>query len=526
MKIINTFDEIIDNKEFFGEGLADAYVVVPDKFGDERGFFSPAYIKKYLEENLQFNIFNGVVQENFSNSQKGVIRGLHYQLDPKCQTKLVSVITGEAIDVIVDIRPDSPTFKKWFGIRLKPFDKQLLVPKGFAHGFIALQDNTLFHYLVDNDYAPNMEDGIPWDDKSINIDWDSIFNQEGISKEDLLTSPKDKLHSTLYEKLEKGEIPFKREDLINDISTRYYNSKVKVMVTGGAGQLGYDVIKELTSRGYKDIYAPTIEELDLTDKEAVDKAFEEQKPDLVIHCAAYTAVDAAEENYDAAHNINVNATRYISENCSKLNSKLIYISTDYVFDGAKDLSLTYDVNDTPNPMSVYGKTKLLGEKEALKNPKTFVVRTSWVFGINGKNFMKTMLNLAETRKELSIVGDQFGSPTYTVDLSRLLVDMAGTEKYGLYHANNEGYCNWAEFAEEIFRQNGKDVIVNHLSTEDYYAPQYEKAAKEGKELHIADRPRNSKLSKDCLIDNDFALLPSWKDAVRRYSKELKLKNQG
>ena len=188
------------------------------------------------------------------------------------------------------------------------------------------------------------------------------------------------------------------------------------------------------------------------------------------------------------------------------------------------MSLTYDINDIPNPMSVYGKTKLMGEREALNNPKTFIVRTSWVFGINGKNFMRTMLNLAETKNELGIVGDQYGSPTYTVDLARLLVDMAGTNKYGLYHANNEGYCNWAEFAEEIFRQNNKDVLVHHLSTEDYYAPQYEKAKAEGKELHIADRPRNSKLSKNSLIDNDFALLPSWKDAVRRYSKELKLSN--
>ena len=528
MKIINTLDEEfkgqIDNKEYFGEGLADAYIVTPDVFGDERGFFSPAFIQKNLEESTPFQLFNGVVQENFSNSQKGVIRGLHYQLDPKCQTKLVSVVSGEAIDVIVDVRPDSPTFKKWFGIRLKPFDKQLLVPKGFAHGFIALQDNTLFHYLVDNDYAPNMEDGIPWDDKGINIDWETIFNTYGIKKEDLLTSPKDKLHSSLEEKLEKDEIPFRRKDLTDTISERYKNSKVKVMITGGAGQLGYDVKKELINRGYKDIYAPTIEELDLTNKEAVDKAFEEEKPDLVIHCAAYTAVDKAEENEEAAYDINVNATGYISENCEKLGSKLIYISTDYVFDGTKDLSLTYDINDIPNPMSVYGKTKLMGEREALNNPKTFIVRTSWVFGINGKNFMRTMLNLAETKNELGIVGDQYGSPTYTVDLARLLVDMAGTNKYGLYHANNEGYCNWAEFAEEIFRQNNKDVLVHHLSTEDYYAPQYEKAKAEGKELHIADRPRNSKLSKNSLIDNDFALLPSWKDAVRRYSKELKLSN--
>ncbi|MBO6195008.1 MAG: dTDP-4-dehydrorhamnose reductase [Bacilli bacterium] len=510
MKIINTMDEeykkLIDGKEFFGEGLEDCYVIVADKFGDSRGFFSPRFIQKELDENIPNKVFEGTVQENASKSQKGVIRGLHYQLDPKCQTKLVGVTEGEAIDVIVDIRPDSPTFKKWLGIKLRPYEKQLLVPKGFAHGFIALKDNTIFHYLVDNDYAPNMEAGIPWDDKSVNIDWKSIFESNDIKENELLTSDKDKMHSTLDEKIKNDEIPFKKSDL--KPSEKYYNSRCKVMVTGGAGQLGYDVIKELEKRGYKDIYAPTIEELDLTDKEAVDKYMDEIKPNLVIHCAAYTAVDAAEDDKEKAGNINIDATDYISNKCKEFDSKLIYISTDYVFDGNKDLNEVYEVTDETNPQSVYGLTKLMGERKALNNPKTFVVRTSWVFGINGKNFMKTMLNLSETKNELNVVSDQYGSPTYTVDLARLLVDMVGTEKYGLYHANNEGYCNWAEFAEEIFRQNKKNVKVNHVTSEEYPQKAY--------------RPKNSKLSKNALIDNDFDLLPAWKDAVRRYSKELKL----
>ncbi len=509
MKIINTMDDefkkLIDGKEYFGEGLEDCYVVIADKFGDSRGFFSPRFIQKVVEENIPNMVFEGTVQENASCSQKGVIRGLHYQLDPMCQTKLVGVTDGEAIDVIVDIRPDSPTFKKWFGIKLRPYESQLLVPKGFAHGFIALKDNTIFHYLVDNDYAPNMEAGIPWDDKNVGIDWKTIFESNNIKEEELLTSDKDKLHSTLNEKLERDEIPFKKSDL--KPSERYYNSRCKVMVTGGAGQLGYDVIKELEKRGYKDIYAPTIEELDIKDKEAVDKYMDEIKPNLVIHCAAYTAVDDAEDEKEKAGNINIDATGYISDKCKEYDSKLIYISTDYVFDGNKDLNEVYEVTDETNPQSVYGLTKLMGERKALNNPKTFVVRTSWVFGINGKNFVKTMLNKSETETELSVVSDQYGSPTYTVDLARLLVDMAGTEKYGLYHANNEGYCNWAEFAEEIFRQNKKDVKVNHVTSEEYPQKAY--------------RPRNSKLSKNSLIDNDFDLLPAWKDAVRRYSKELK-----
>lgn len=510
MKLLDTMSEeykgLIDEKNFFGEGLQDCYILIADKFGDERGFFSPRFIQKVVDEEIPYKAFEGTVQENASKSQRGVIRGLHYQLDPRCQTKVVGVNEGEAIDVIVDIRPDSPTFKKWLGIRLRPYENQLIVPRGFAHGFIAKEEDTVFHYLVDNDYAPNMEDGIPWDDESIGIDWDTIFKECDITKDELITSSKDKLHSTLNEKMENGEITFTRSDL--KPSEAYYNSRCRVMVTGAAGQLGYDVIKELEKRGYKDIYAPTIEELDLTDKEAVDKAMQEFKPNLVIHCAAYTAVDNAEEDEEKATKINVDATGYIADNCKKLDSKLVYISTDYVFDGEKPLNEVYEVTDKTNPKSVYGKTKLMGERNALNNPKTFVVRTSWVFGINGKNFIKTMLNLSETRNELTVVADQYGSPTYTVDLARLLVDMAETEKYGLYHANNSGYCNWAEFAEEIFRQNNKDVTVKHVTSEEY--PQK------------ANRPKNSKLSKNALIDNDFDLLPDWKDAVRRYSKELKM----
>lgn len=517
MEFIKTEDlkNKINNKEFFGEGLLDSYVIIPDKFGDNRGFFSPYYINNTLKENVDLPVFGNIVQCNRSMSKKGSLRGLHFQLDPKCQSKIVEVIQGSAIDVIADIRPDSETFGKWFGLLLTPENgRQLLVPKGFAHGFLALEDNTIFQYLVDNDYAPNLEAGIPWDDKSINIPWDKIFSEYGINKEDLELSPKDREHSSLKEKIDNNEIPFSRKALIGP----------KIMITGGAGQLGYDVIRELNSRGYYNIYAPTIEELDLTNKDAVDKAFDKEKPELVIHCAAYTAVDKAEENYDLVSDVNVNATSYLSDNCKKLGSKLIYISTDYVFDGTKDLNNTYNVDDTPNPLSVYGKTKLLGEKAALENPKTFVVRTSWVFGINGGNFMRSMLKASEIKKEVTVVGDQYGSPTYTVDLSRLLVDMLESDKYGVYHANNEGYCNWAEFAEEIFRQNNKDVKVNNVTTEEYYAQKYEEAKEKGEELHMANRPKNSKLSKEKLLDNDFALLPHWKDAVRRYSKELKLSN--
>ena len=282
---------------------------------------------------------------------------------------------------------------------------------------------------------------------------------------------------------------------------------MKVLVTGSGGQLGFDVVKELEKRGYNDIYSPKKEELDLTNKDSVNSYFERVKPDAVIHCAAYTAVDQAEDDEFNAIKVNIDATSYIADNCKKYNSKLVYISTDYVFDGEKPLDKVYEVDDGTNPMSVYGKSKLQGEKKALKNPHTFVVRTSWVFGINGKNFVKTMLNLAETRNELNVVSDQWGSPTYTVDLARLLVDMIETNKYGIYHANNEGYCNWAEFAEEIFNSNGINMKVNHITSEEY--PQK------------AKRPKNSKLSKKSLVNAGFELLPDWHDALKRYNKELK-----
>ena len=516
MKLINTmsdeYKEMVDGVNFYGEGLEDCYILVADKFGDSRGFFSPRVIVSALDKSIPNNVFLGLVQENVSSSQKGVIRGLHYQLDPKCQTKIVGVNKGEAIDVIVDVRPDSPTFRKWLGIKLKPYENQLIVPKGFAHGFIALQDDTEFHYLVDNDYAPNMEAGIPWDDKGINIDWKSIFESNGIKEKELLTSDKDKLHSTLDEKLANNEILFKKSDL--KPSERYYNSRCKVMVTGGAGQLGYDVIKELLNKGYEEenIFAPTIEELDLSDKEAVDKYMDEIKPNLVIHCAAYTNVDGAEKDEETATKVNVDATKYISDNCKKIDSKLIYISTDYVFDGKKGKDNPYEVDDEPNPLSVYGKTKLMGERMALTNPKTFIARTSWVYGSNGiKNFPKTMINVSKTKSEVNVVDDQYGSPTYSVDLAKKIVEIAETEKYGLYHTHNSGCCNRAEYTEEIYRQSKINTVVNHIKTEDY--------------PRDAEVPLGVYLSEKSLIDNGFSMMPPWQDGLRRYLEEMKEKNK-
>ena len=279
---------------------------------------------------------------------------------------------------------------------------------------------------------------------------------------------------------------------------------MKYLITGVKGQLGYDIVRELEKRNEHEYLALDAAEMDITDQDRVREVITEYQPDAIFHCAAYTAVDKAEDNVKACEEVNVEGTRNIAEAAREVDSKLIYLSTDYVFDGTKEGK--YTPEDPTNPKSVYGNTKYLGELEALKVLKHYIVRISWVFGINGHNFIKTMLKLAETHDEVSVVSDQIGSPTYTVDLARLLVDMAHSDRYGIYHATNEGECSWADFAEYIFKANGKDTKVNHITSEEYPQKAY--------------RPRNSRLSKDKLVENGFDRLPTWQDAVDRYSEEL------
>lgn len=279
---------------------------------------------------------------------------------------------------------------------------------------------------------------------------------------------------------------------------------MRYLVTGVKGQLGFDIVRELNKRNITDIIAIDKEELDLTDGTKVEAFVLEQKPDVIFHSAAWTNVDKAEEEESLVYDINVKATSYLVDAAEKLGAKIFYISTDYVFDGTKDG--LYDTDDAVNPLSVYGRTKFLGEQEVRQYKNHFIVRTSWVFGINGGNFVRTMLKLAETKTELNIVSDQLGSPTYTPDLAKLLVDMSMTEEYGTYHATNDGVCSWAEFAEYIFKSNQKNVTVNAIPSSEYPTK--------------AKRPLNSKLSKKSLIEHNFKLLPFWKDAVERYNEEL------
>ena len=277
-----------------------------------------------------------------------------------------------------------------------------------------------------------------------------------------------------------------------------------ILVTGITGQLGFDVLKELKGRG-KEVIGTTRKEISLTTEDGAKNFILDKKPDTVIHCAAYTAVDKAESEEELALTINGFGTRWVAEACREVGAKMIYVSTDYVFGG--DGRTPYEVHDEKNPVNVYGRSKLLGEDAVSAIlARHFIVRVSWVFGINGKNFVKTMLRLAETRDKLRVVNDQIGSPTYTVDLAKLLADMVSTEKYGVYHASNEGFCSWADFAEEIFKQAGLNVEVEGIPTIDYPTP--------------ARRPFNSRLSKKSLDDAGFNRLPDWQDAVKRFLVEL------
>lgn len=279
---------------------------------------------------------------------------------------------------------------------------------------------------------------------------------------------------------------------------------MRVLVTGVNGQLGFDVVRELEERNIE-CKGVDVGDFDITNKDDTICFIKNYSPDAVIHCAAYTAVDRAEDDTENCHKVNCVGSRNIALACRDIDAKMIYISTDYVF-GAQGENFI-EVDDLKNPENVYGKTKLDGENEVQEIcDKHFIVRTSWVFGINGNNFVKTMRRVGQTNSEVSVVGDQIGSPTYTFDLSKLLCDMVASEKYGVYHATNENICSWAEFCEEIFRLSDISSRVNKITTEQYGAK--------------AKRPKNSRLSKKCLDDAGFMRLPDWQDALKRYIEKL------
>ena len=454
--------------------IDDVLILEPKVFGDHRGWFTETYSKVKFQE---LGIDKEFVQDNHSMSaQKGTLRGLHFQMNPKAQTKLVRCTKGKILDIAVDLRKGSSTYKQWIGVELSEENKkQLLIPKGFAHGFLTLTNDVEVQYKVDDYYAPECDRSIRFDDPDIGVDWE--IENPVLSEKDL------------------------KAPLLKDSDV---NFSLKFMVTGVNGQLGHAVIMKLKEMNV-DFVAPSREELDITKKEQVMSYITMSKPDIIVHCAAYTAVDKAEDEKDLCYLVNIEGTRAVAEAAKDINAKVVYVSTDYVFDGLGH-EPHFEEKKT-NPINYYGYTKEQGEKivrELIENH--FIIRTSWVYGLNGHNFVKTMLKLAESRNEINVVSDQSGVPTYTKDLAEFIVNLVQTKNYGTYHGVNEDFCSWYEFAKSIFIKSGIDMIVNPITTEDYPTR--------------AKRPLNSRLSKANTDKAGIDRMPHWEDALTRFIQEL------
>ena len=449
-------------------------IIETDVYGDNRGWFTETYTKnKFIDVGVDADF----IQDNQSYSaKKGTLRGIHFQINPKAQAKLIRCTRGAIIDTVVDLRKGSDTYKQWFSIELSAENKkQLFIPKGFGHAFVTITDDVEVQYKVDEYYSKEHDRSIRFDDPEIGINW-GVENP--ILSEKDLNAP-----------------------LLKDSDA---NFSIKVLVTGVDGQLGYDVVKRLSKLGI-DAIGVDKSDFDITDREQTQKYILKCKPDVIIHCAAYTAVDKAEDEKEKCYAINVEGTRNIAEACNKIDAKMVYISSDYVFDG-KGIEPQSE-NKPTSPINYYGYSKEQGEK-VVKDvlEKYFIIRTSWLYGKNGNNFVKTMLKLAQTRNEISVVNDQIGAPTYTKDLAVLVCDIIQSTNYGIYHCVNEGYCSWYEFALAIFKRAGIDIKVHPISTSEYSSK--------------AKRPLNSRLSKDNLDKNGFRRLPAWEDALDRYLKEI------
>lgn len=450
-------------------------IVETDVYGDHRGWFTETYTKsKFIDNGIDVDF----VQDNQSYSaQKGTLRGIHFQNNPKAQTKMIRCTKGSIIDTVVDLRKGSDTYKQWFSIELSEENKkQLFIPKGFGHAFLTITNEVEVQYKVDEYYSKENDRSIKFDDPDINIDW-------GIEKP--ILSHKD-LNAPLLKNCDA-------------------NFSIKVLVTGVNGQLGYDVIDRLNELEIEAIGVGR-NDFDISDKDKTQEYILKSKPDVVVHCAAYTAVDKAEDEKEKCYAINVEGTRNIAEACKKIDAKMVYISTDYVFDGQGEKPQPEDKHT--NPINYYGYTKEQGEKiikELLDN--YFIIRTSWVYGKNGENFVKTMLKLSETKDEINVVSDQIGAPTYTVDLAEFIVNLLQTDKYGVYHGVNESYCSWYDFAKAIFEKSNINIKVNPIETNSYPSK--------------AKRPKNSRLSKGNTDKAEFNRLPHWEDALNRFLAEIR-----
>ncbi len=453
--------------------LDGVLIIDPLSFGDSRGWFFESYSKsKFVNSGINVDF----IQDNHSMSSKcGTLRGIHFQNTPKAQTKLIRCTKGKVLDIVVDLRKGSPTYKKWLSIELSENNKrELLIPKGFAHGFLTLTDNVEIQYKVDEYYSPEHDRSIKYNDPDLNINWN--IEHPFLSDKDI-------------------NAPFLKDSDIN--------FRMKYLITGANGQLGSEIISKINeSKLDIDVLTPSREEFDLTNKEQIKKYLLLERPDIIIHCAAYTQVDQAEIEKELCYTVNVEGTSVIAE-CSKfINATIIYISTDYIFDGSKNAP--YETDDEVSPINYYGYTKSLGEN-IVKNSidKYFIIRTAWLYGKNGKNFVKTMLSLAKSKNEIKVVNDQFGSPTSAKDLAKFVLELAQTTDYGTYHGVSEGYCSWYDLCNEIFDKIDSKVKVIPIPSKEY--------------LTKASRPKNSRLS----TKGQKNKLPNWKDALDRFlEKEI------
>ena len=465
-------------------GIAGLYILEPTVFGDERGFFLETYNKKEFEE---ISIFEEFVQDNHSKSKKGVLRGLHFQTKHS-QGKLVRVIKGSVYDIAVDIRKNSSTFGKWHGIELSAENKKMFfIPKGFAHGFLTLEDDTEFQYKCTDLYMPQYDSGIMWNDKDININWN--FEKYGLKEEDIVLSEKDKKHQSFKEYTEKyiGE---------------------NVLLTGADGQLGQDFQKLFDKSGIK-YTATDYKELDVTDKEKVKEFVNNNNFTMIINCAAYNNVDKAEEEPEKCYALNSHVPKYLAEICKEKNIVFVTYSTDFLFDGEKEIPYTEE--DIPNPLSIYSKAKLEGERYSLEYEKSFVIRTSWVFGMGNNNFCKQVINWSKGKDKLRIVDDQISSPTYSKDLAEYSWELIQTDKYGLYHLSNDGEASKFEQAQYILKKIGWNGILERAKTKDFPLP--------------AKRAEYSKLDSSKLEGVIDKKIPHWKSGIDRFLEEMKEKGE-
>lgn len=450
-------------------------VIETEFYEDSRGWFTETYTEKDF---LSHGINVDFVQDNHSYSaRRGTLRGIHFQINPKAQSKLVRCTRGAVMDTVVDLRVGSDTYLQWFSVELSAENRrQLFVPQGFGHAFLSLTDDAEVQYKVDEYYSREHDRSVRFDDPDLAIPW-------GMANP--IVSRKDE------------EAPYLSE---SDVQF-----SIKVLVTGVSGQLGYDVVRRLQEMGIEAIGASR-DDFDLTDEAQTHNYILQCTPDVVVHCAAYTAVDRAEDEQDACYSTNVEGTRYVAKACRAIEAKLIYISSDYVFAGRG--TEPYVEDQPPEPINYYGYTKAQGERivQTIMD-KYFIVRTSWLYGLNGPNFVKTMLRLAQTNKEVKVVSDQIGTPTYTRALAVFIADLLQTTGYGIYHGVNDGYCSWAEFATAIFRKMGLNTAVRPIPTLAYPTR--------------AKRPFNSRLAQENLDKHGFRRIPHWQESLDAFLDELK-----